>query len=92
MDICQNEEDKKLMRKLAGNSTALPPQICNGDDYCGVRLIWFSAKIRILCDCELLMITWLCFSSKPDVLKDTNTGIECVKHIKAARAFERQTR
>ncbi|CAG09100.1 unnamed protein product [Tetraodon nigroviridis] len=35
VDIAQNSEDKQLMRKLAGNSAALPPQVCNGDDYCG---------------------------------------------------------
>ncbi|KAI6648664.1 SH3 domain-binding glutamic acid-rich-like protein 3 [Oopsacas minuta] len=23
------------MRELAGNDKALPPQICNGDEYCG---------------------------------------------------------
>ncbi|CAG5928116.1 SH3 domain-binding glutamic acid-rich-like protein 3 [Menidia menidia] len=35
VDIAQNSEDKDLMRKRAGNSKALPPQICNGDVYCG---------------------------------------------------------
>ncbi|XP_071335179.1 SH3 domain-binding glutamic acid-rich-like protein 3 [Trachinotus anak] len=35
VDISQNSEDKDLMRKRAGNPTALPPQICNGDVYCG---------------------------------------------------------
>jgi len=35
VDISQNSEDKDLMRKMAGNPTALPPQICNGDVYCG---------------------------------------------------------
>lgn len=36
VDITQNTEDKNLMRKKANNPTALPPQIFNGDVYCGV--------------------------------------------------------
>uniref|UniRef100_A0A3B5LAT6 SH3 domain-binding glutamic acid-rich-like protein n=1 Tax=Xiphophorus couchianus TaxID=32473 RepID=A0A3B5LAT6_9TELE len=35
VDITQNTEDKNLMRKKANNPTALPPQIFNGDVYCG---------------------------------------------------------
>ncbi|XP_070843854.1 SH3 domain-binding glutamic acid-rich-like protein 3 [Chaetodon trifascialis] len=35
VDISQNSDDKDLMRKIAGNPTALPPQICNEDVYCG---------------------------------------------------------
>ncbi|XP_051264015.1 SH3 domain-binding glutamic acid-rich-like protein 3 [Dicentrarchus labrax] len=35
VDISQNSEDKDLMRKIAGNPTALPPQICKGNVYCG---------------------------------------------------------
>nr|XP_019947237.1 PREDICTED: SH3 domain-binding glutamic acid-rich-like protein 3 [Paralichthys olivaceus] len=35
VDISQNVDDKNKMRKIAGNPTALPPQICNGDIYCG---------------------------------------------------------
>lgn len=38
VDIAQNSEDKDLMRKIAGDSRALPPQICNGNVYCGVRM------------------------------------------------------
>ncbi|XP_037541343.1 SH3 domain-binding glutamic acid-rich-like protein 3 [Nematolebias whitei] len=34
-DITQNSADKDAMRKKAGNPTAMPPQICNGDVYCG---------------------------------------------------------
>uniref|UniRef100_A0A4W6E2U7 Uncharacterized protein n=1 Tax=Lates calcarifer TaxID=8187 RepID=A0A4W6E2U7_LATCA len=36
VDISQNSDMKDLMRQRAGNPTALPPQICNGDVYCGV--------------------------------------------------------
>ncbi|XP_076026970.1 SH3 domain-binding glutamic acid-rich-like protein 3 [Genypterus blacodes] len=35
VDIAQNSDDKDRMRVLAGNPTALPPQIVNGDVYCG---------------------------------------------------------
>ncbi|XP_013874385.1 SH3 domain-binding glutamic acid-rich-like protein 3 [Austrofundulus limnaeus] len=35
VDITQNAQDKDLMRKKAGNPAAMPPQICNGDVYCG---------------------------------------------------------
>ncbi|XP_074542013.1 SH3 domain-binding glutamic acid-rich-like protein 3 [Halichoeres trimaculatus] len=35
VDISQDSTDKDLMRKIAGDTTALPPQICNGDVYCG---------------------------------------------------------
>ncbi|XP_054875922.1 SH3 domain-binding glutamic acid-rich-like protein 3 [Poeciliopsis prolifica] len=35
VDITQNSKDKDLMRKMANNPTALPPQIFNGDVYCG---------------------------------------------------------
>ncbi|XP_018549944.1 SH3 domain-binding glutamic acid-rich-like protein 3 [Lates calcarifer] len=35
VDISQNSDMKDLMRQRAGNPTALPPQICNGDVYCG---------------------------------------------------------
>lgn len=35
LDISQNTETKDEMRKKTGNPTALPPQIFNGDTYCG---------------------------------------------------------
>ncbi|KAL0967106.1 hypothetical protein UPYG_G00247870 [Umbra pygmaea] len=35
-DITQGPEVKEEMRKKAGKPTALPPQICNGDKYCGL--------------------------------------------------------
>lgn len=36
VDISQNNADKDMMRKMAGNPAALPPQICKGEVYCGV--------------------------------------------------------
>ncbi|CAL1586341.1 unnamed protein product [Knipowitschia caucasica] len=35
VDISQESENKDLMRRIAGDPTALPPQICKGDSYCG---------------------------------------------------------
>ncbi|CAN9507408.1 unnamed protein product [Ophioblennius macclurei] len=35
VDIAQNADDKDRMRNLANDKTALPPQICNGNKYCG---------------------------------------------------------
>ncbi|KAK9531643.1 hypothetical protein VZT92_011054 [Zoarces viviparus] len=35
VDIAQDSTVKDLMRKLVGDETALPPQIFNGDNYCG---------------------------------------------------------
>ncbi|XP_008300411.1 SH3 domain-binding glutamic acid-rich-like protein 3 [Stegastes partitus] len=35
VDIAQCSEDKELMRKICGDPTALPPQLSNGDVYCG---------------------------------------------------------
>uniref|UniRef100_A0A668TAZ2 SH3 domain binding glutamate-rich protein like 3 n=1 Tax=Oreochromis aureus TaxID=47969 RepID=A0A668TAZ2_OREAU len=39
VDISQSSDDKDLMRQGAGDPTALPPQIFNGDVYCGVNKI-----------------------------------------------------
>ena len=36
LDIAADEGLKKKMRELAGDPKALPPQLCNGDQYCGV--------------------------------------------------------
>lgn len=36
IDITASEDAKLEMRKLAGCDTALAPQLCNGDQYCGV--------------------------------------------------------
>mmetsp|Transcript_29116 Transcript_29116/g.32334 ORF Transcript_29116/g.32334 Transcript_29116/m.32334 type:complete len:94 (+) Transcript_29116:68-349(+) len=35
IDIAKGTADKEKMRELAGDPKALPPQICNGDQYCG---------------------------------------------------------
>lgn len=59
VDICQSSEDKESMRTLVGDSKALPPQICNGNDYCGVSLTWERKNIVPLCEHEFWMITYL---------------------------------
>ena len=38
IDISADESAKEEMRKLAGDPKALPPQLANGNQYCGVRL------------------------------------------------------
>ncbi|XP_049613920.1 SH3 domain-binding glutamic acid-rich-like protein 3 [Syngnathus scovelli] len=35
VDITASDEAKASMRSIAGNPTALPPQISNGNAYCG---------------------------------------------------------
>ena len=36
LDIAADEDLKKRMREISNNPKALPPQLCNGDAYCGV--------------------------------------------------------
>ena len=36
VDIAASQDEKLNMRMIANNPTALPPQICNGEKYCGV--------------------------------------------------------
>ena len=36
VDVSADEAGKAKMRELAGDSKALPPQLANGDSYCGV--------------------------------------------------------
>lgn len=36
VDIAADEGAKAKMREIAKNPSALPPQLCNGDQYCGV--------------------------------------------------------
>ncbi|XP_078001700.1 SH3 domain-binding glutamic acid-rich-like protein 3 isoform X2 [Phascolarctos cinereus] len=37
VDISQDNALREEMRNLAGDPKAIPPQICNGNKYCGVR-------------------------------------------------------
>lgn len=36
VDIAADASAKEKMRTLASNPSALPPQLANGDEYCGV--------------------------------------------------------
>lgn len=39
LDIAATEELKKEMRDRSGNPSALPPQLFNGETYCGVSFV-----------------------------------------------------
>lgn len=39
VDISQGEELRDEMRTKSGNPTAVPPQLFNEDQYCGVRTV-----------------------------------------------------
>lgn len=39
VDITGSGDLKEEMRKKVGNPSAMPPQVFNGDKYCGVSLI-----------------------------------------------------
>ena len=36
IDVASDESNKQKMRDICGDPKALPPQLCNGDKYCGV--------------------------------------------------------
>lgn len=40
IDVSADEDAKKKMRDLSGNPSAVPPQIFNGDTYCGVSVLF----------------------------------------------------
>lgn len=42
LDITSSTDVKEEMRKKVGNPSAMPPQVFNGDKYCGVSLIVLS--------------------------------------------------
>lgn len=41
LDIAGSGDLKEEMRKKVGDPSAMPPQVFNGDKYCGVSLICF---------------------------------------------------
>ncbi|XP_028825199.1 SH3 domain-binding glutamic acid-rich-like protein 3 [Denticeps clupeoides] len=43
VDISQNAELKEQMRKQVGRPNAMPPQVFNGDKYCGDYAAFFNA-------------------------------------------------
>ncbi|XP_076128230.1 SH3 domain-binding glutamic acid-rich-like protein 3 [Alosa pseudoharengus] len=44
VDITQDTSIKDEMRKRVGNQTAMPPQVFNGDAYCGDYSQFFDAR------------------------------------------------
>lgn len=52
VDIAQDEGAKLSMRKIVNDSKALPPQICNGEIYCGVSWTQCQRQMskQLLCD------------------------------------------
>uniref|UniRef100_A0AAR2LLJ0 SH3 domain-binding glutamic acid-rich-like protein n=1 Tax=Pygocentrus nattereri TaxID=42514 RepID=A0AAR2LLJ0_PYGNA len=43
LDITQSPDLKDEMRKKVGNPSAIPPQVFNGDKYCGDYQAFFNA-------------------------------------------------
>ncbi|KAI7794287.1 SH3 domain-binding glutamic acid-rich-like protein 3 [Triplophysa rosa] len=43
VDISQSPEKKEEMKKKVGNQSAMPPQVFNGDKYCGDYQKFFEA-------------------------------------------------
>ena len=46
VDISADESGKGKMREIAGDPKALPPQIANGDQYCGVSFLLFAFSLN----------------------------------------------
>ena len=49
LDMAADETLKAKMREIAGDPKALPPQLANGDQYCGVSfygccIYWFVSR------------------------------------------------
>lgn len=59
VDISQDNALREEMRAKAGNPKAIPPQIVNGDQYCGVRLRWGSV-LRELDWRAVTLSPWFC--------------------------------
>ena len=52
VDISTSEDAKKKMREIACDPKALPPQIANGDQYCGVSMVLNSYCPPASCDAK----------------------------------------
>ena len=42
LDVAADESLKARMRELSGNPKAIPPQLFNDDQYCGVRSYYYG--------------------------------------------------
>jgi hypothetical protein len=45
VDVAADSEAKQKMRSIIGDDKALPPQLINGDTYCGVRLSYYTKTL-----------------------------------------------
>ena len=48
VDISADEAAKTKMRAIVGNPSAVPPQLCNGDQYCGVSTVSASQALLLM--------------------------------------------
>lgn len=48
IDLSKNQEVREEMRALAGIPDLLPPQIFNGNTYCGVRVIAVRTRVLVV--------------------------------------------
>ena len=58
VDIAASSEDKEKMREIAGNDTALPPQIANNGQYCGVSPQSFAEVFLAFFAFEMTLYIW----------------------------------
>ena len=56
VDIAVQSEEKDKMREIVGNPKALPPQVCNGNNYCGVSINVVPLDCIIINCSELLIL------------------------------------
>ena len=56
-DVAADEAAKQKMRDISGNPKALPPQLCNGNQYCGVsdmHIHTYMHSFHVLCMYEFI--------------------------------------
>lgn len=77
LDVAADEGLKKKMREISKNPTALPPQLCNGDQYCGVsnQHIVFTASYLYLS--YTLILLEVVAQQKAHILKN-NLKLDCI--------------
>lgn len=73
IDVSADENAKKKMRDLSGNPTAVPPQIFNGDTYCGVSVLAFNTQ-QLICSAVMHVPVLTTWSQKYAILYVTRPG------------------
>ena len=56
IDVAADESAKKRMREIAGDPKALPPQLTNGDQYCGVREFVIANVLHNDTSCMIVLV------------------------------------